>query len=537
MATTPKGIKYPLSSDVVKSSASPSALADDFKELADSTDAAIAGGVIEAINDATTKYGGLPSRVTAVENKNTAQDLRLNANETQLAGLTSALRTRGSLPAGDLFALTGYNDNGIYSLNASSTYANAPFIGSGAFLVINDYQTPGLLLAQQDNTGDLWMSKTSTAGGGSFAGWERLTTTKDIDAAKAAIGVDISNLNSRALAPMVGTEPYSMLWRDPTGRIAEPAAVDAYGNTPDWVLERWSGRMADFLQADMGIKPRTAIAAMGDSMTERYQNIGKESWTDVLDAQLGVPVINLGKSGQSSTEIAVRVGAVPFRATVAGNVIPASGATGLTAYTPTSFWRTTLEHEYSGTLAGVHGILRQNVGDPVTFHFIRDEPGDQVPCPPNSLFIPDQAKYLKWTPIIWMGRNNIGDGFVQKAIDDIAAIVGKLPFPDPAKKFLVFSVCNATAEPAGSTGYTRVMALNAALEAAYPDEYVDVRAWLRDEALSAMALTPTSGDTAAIAQDRIPPQLMQDNLHITEDAGLALGQYIVSVIIQKGILL
>jgi hypothetical protein len=60
---------------------------------------------------------------------------------------------------------------------------------------------------------------------------------------------------------------------------------------------------------------------------------------------------------------------------------------------------------------------------------------------------------------------------------------------------------------------------------------------LRDHALKAMGLTPDAADIAAIAQDRIPPQLMQDNLHITEPAGQALGRYIVTVIGQKGILL
>lgn len=350
-----------------------------------------------------------------------------------------------------------------------------------------------------------------------------------------ALPGEVEDLNART-AQALPLSDYSFLWADPMGRITEPAAIDQYGNTPDWVLERWSGRMADYLKADMGIKPRTAIAAFGDSMTERYQNAGGQSWTDVLESTLGVPVMNLGRSGQSSTEIAVRTGGVPFHATLAGNVINASGATGLTAYTPTAFWRTTLQHDYPGSLAGVRGYLRQNIADPVTFHFWRETPGDAVPCPPGTLFVPDQAKYRKWTNIIWMGRNNIGDGFIQQAIDDIDAVIAAMPFPDAAKRFLVLSVCNATAEPSGSTGHIRVMALNSHLSTTYPAQYVDVRAWLRDEALAAMGLTPTAADTTAVAEDRIPPQIMQDNLHITEAAGLALGEYLVSVIIERELL-
>lgn len=89
----------------------------------------------------------------------------------------SSLRTRGSLPLGDLFALKNYPDNGIYSMNASMDYPNAPFAGSGVLLVINDYQSPGMLMAQRDNTGELWITKTNTATG-TFVSWNMVETPR-----------------------------------------------------------------------------------------------------------------------------------------------------------------------------------------------------------------------------------------------------------------------------------------------------------------------------------------------------------------------
>lgn len=65
-AFTPKGIKYPLPADAIKSAASPSKLAEDFKDQSFTTDAAIDSAI-----------GSLPARVTAVETKNTEQDVRL----------------------------------------------------------------------------------------------------------------------------------------------------------------------------------------------------------------------------------------------------------------------------------------------------------------------------------------------------------------------------------------------------------------------------------------------------------------------------
>src|SRR5690606_21620946 len=95
---TPGGIQFALADDKIKDGASPSALADNFKTLALTADAhandvaevARASAVstaatdattkadnakTDAIADATTKYGGLPARVSAVEAKNTAQDI------------------------------------------------------------------------------------------------------------------------------------------------------------------------------------------------------------------------------------------------------------------------------------------------------------------------------------------------------------------------------------------------------------------------------------------------------------------------------
>lgn len=81
MASTPRGIKHPAYTDKIKDGVSPSALVDDITELATSADAAISQAVQEAKEDADTEYGGLSSRVTAVEAKNTAQDSRLTSVE------------------------------------------------------------------------------------------------------------------------------------------------------------------------------------------------------------------------------------------------------------------------------------------------------------------------------------------------------------------------------------------------------------------------------------------------------------------------
>lgn len=66
---TPGGIQFPLADDKIKDGTSPSALADNFKALATTADTHAHNTAQGAIDDATTKYGGLPARVTGLENR------------------------------------------------------------------------------------------------------------------------------------------------------------------------------------------------------------------------------------------------------------------------------------------------------------------------------------------------------------------------------------------------------------------------------------------------------------------------------------
>jgi hypothetical protein len=87
-------------------------------------------------------------------------------------------------------------------------------------------------------------------------------------------------------------------------------------------------------------------------------------------------------------------------------------------------------------------------------------------------FLADST-HRSWQTIIWAGRDN----FTSQAtvLADIASIVAALPTP---KHFLVLSVINGDysgLEYSGQTNYNKIIALNAALAAAYPSNYLDVR--------------------------------------------------------------
>jgi lysophospholipase L1-like esterase len=79
-----------------------------------------------------------------------------------------------------------------------------------------------------------------------------------------------------------------------------------------------------------------------------------------------------------------------------------------------------------------------------------------------------------WTNVIWVGRNNFTDPAVVLA--DVRAMVANLTH----NRFLIMSTINKAdgTENAGSTNYNQIIAVNNALAAAYPGNYLDIRASL-----------------------------------------------------------
>lgn len=116
------------------------------------------------------------------------------------------------------------------------------------------------------------------------------------------------------------------------------------------------------------------------------------------------------------------------------------------------------------------------------------------------------------TEVIWVGRNN--PNTAATVIADIESIRKSLTH----KRFVVLSVINSATETAGSgSTYTNIIALNAALAAQYPDNYIDVRT----------ALVTASGG----ANDAINASWTLDNLHLL-DVGYTLVSQLVSAFLK-----
>lgn len=123
------------------------------------------------------------------------------------------------------------------------------------------------------------------------------------------------------------------------------------------------------------------------------------------------------------------------------------------------------------------------------------------------------SEHTDWVSIFWMGRNSVYTPGAQITADVAAAVAHLAQGND---HFLVLPILNEIAEPKGSAGYAKVMQINAVLAAAYPDNFLDVRA-----RLVAAGDPSLPQDIIDQQNDIVPSSLRVDNVHLTS-AGYAL---------------
>ncbi|WP_233805611.1 hypothetical protein [Paraburkholderia sp. HP33-1] len=266
----------------------------------------------------------------------------------------------------------------------------------------------------------------------------------------------------------------------------------------------------------------TNLVAIGDSLT---QGVGSANggYPAILSGMLSNrPYANLGVGGQTSTQIAARVGALPSAVTLVGDAVPASttavGLSNLSIELLSTPADDTARSE-SGTLCSVHGALQRTAagGPPSTtesYTFTRDSAGSAVPCAAGSAFLADTEGYDMWTAIIWVGRNNYADP--STVIADVKSIVQWLK---PAgAHFAVLSVIKGeySYEYAGAQGAQDIDDINASLKAAYPDNFIDVETTLVN------SYDPSLPQDVMDHNNNIPPtSLRSDTVHLN-DAGYTI---------------
>lgn len=308
---------------------------------------------------------------------------------------------------------------------------------------------------------------------------------------------------------------------DGTANETKPSINDA--GLLVWDSDRDSTVIAGkFFQAASGkIYPlisRTVISGWGDSFMEQPVLMNK------LQSLTGLSCYNFGKSGLRSTAVASRQGGEPFYCMPDGGVIPASGSVNLLPNVPGPA-ASAANGAMTGikcSLGGVDGTFNWS-GTQATF--IRDATGSAASVPAAApLFVYPYTtstvvnsiaagtlynQHDEAILIVTCGRNNTT--ISAEVLRNITNIIGFLkPY---GKRFVVCPQFTQSTETRGTDGYQRIHTINAALKAAFPNNYVEIDGVDLMQNFKNHYNPAYAQDVTDIANDTTPTSLRTDALH------------------------
>jgi hypothetical protein len=125
----------------------------------------------------------------------------------------------------------------------------------------------------------------------------------------------------------------------------------------------------------------------------------------------------------------------------------------------------------------------------------------------------NNANTRSWIAVVWCGHNNFQLGGIGNVVSDIASVVNGLG-PSNGNRFVICSMLNA-ATPEGIRGgsqYSVVLQINSQLQAAYPNNYLDLRS-----ALVARYNPAIPQDVQDHNDDVVPSSLRYDEIHFRQE--------------------
>jgi hypothetical protein len=139
--------------------------------------------------------------------------------------------------------------------------------------------------------------------------------------------------------------------------------------------------------------------------------------------------------------------------------------------------------------------------------------------------------HRNWINVFWYGHNDFRVDPASAPQTIKAKLAASIAHLAPGNtRFVVLSVVNnAYLAPEGTDLYWSILKLNSELAALYPDNYIDIRAWL--------VAHPDPGnpqDVIDAAQDVPPTSLRYDEIHLRNPGSVLVAQRVRQFIDSKG---
>lgn len=285
----------------------------------------------------------------------------------------------------------------------------------------------------------------------------------------------------------------------------------------------------------------TSFYAVGDSLTAGTgSTVSGSGYPAVLAKLLGKAVANDGSGGQTSTQIAARQGGTLANVTFSGNSIAATTSAQTVTVSLDLLYGAAGAYSRTGTIGGVHGTLTAPSGSDRTaalsaYTFTRDTAGSAVSLTGATAFVPDViANYGNIIQGFWAGRNDFDTISPSGLVANVQSMVNAMRAYQ--KRFWVLSIPPQSGETIGSGATrTKLDAANAALAAAFPNNWIDGAGFLRTDAAFTMAgITKTSQDITDITNGITPTSFRSDAVHLNDYGYLVIGTLVRQFLAQKG---
>ncbi|MCA8183840.1 SGNH/GDSL hydrolase family protein [Burkholderia vietnamiensis] len=272
------------------------------------------------------------------------------------------------------------------------------------------------------------------------------------------------------------------------------------------------------------VMPRSSIYCGGDSLTDGSgKSLPANAYPQRLAARLGRAVYNDGVPGNTSASIAARQGGYTYTGVVAGNTIPVAGGVVVSGYSIDPLAPQTSSYSVRVFLNGVDGTITRSGGVDTFVPTVK--PANPIAVPNPCPIVANSLGMDEWIQLIWAGAN---DGYdMTKIMPAIQAMIANLK--PITKRFAILSLTLKNSEIIGTAGYNACMAANAALQAAFPNNFIDVNTALIN------AYDPNNPqDVIDHANGTTPSSLHSDDRHFN-DAGYDIIAHTSQVfILSKG---
>jgi len=265
------------------------------------------------------------------------------------------------------------------------------------------------------------------------------------------------------------------------------------------------------------------ITCWGDSLT------AGGGWTDVLAADLGIPVYNAGTGGEGTNTIVARQGAdvmtinnitIPATTTAVQIGTYASGITSQFGYKTMPLLQGGTAHvnpvkigDIEGTLAFTGTAYNDTTG---VFTFTRSVAGTEtVVNRPTAIRTKADREWNDGLMIAYVGQNG-------GHADDADLVRRHRLMKQHYKgrfKMVVLGLSSGSAASRAS--------YEAAMKLEFGRYFISLREYLATYGLSDAGLTPTQADTDAMATGTVPPQLLADTVHYTASTKTVIGKMLV----------